>query len=160
MLSKIAQCGRSSANVCRNLHRLIHRSGKTLKVELATVTTPVKIICGKPGVCKAHYPVLHLSAWAKLIFKHGGEMLLGGNTLDQEVEFTQMLRTFWANFKYVELAHAVYQTGYDLSYMIPIAYHGDEGSGKLRRPIMILAHQPIIPYKGVQHTNMSGCLAG
>ena len=138
--------------MCRNLHKLIHSTGKTLRVELNTVTTPVQVLCGKPGV-------LHLSSWAKLVLGQGGQMLLGGFTLDQETEFRTMLATFWRNYRFVRPELDLYaRDDFDLSATIPMGYHGDEGRGKLKRPIMILAHQPIISHKGPQFTNLSGCL--
>ena len=145
--------------MCRNLHKLIHSAGKTLRVELSTVTTPVQVLCGKPGVRQVYFPVLHLSSWAKLILGQGGQMLLGGFTLDQETEFRTMLATFWRNYKYVRPELDLYaRDDFDLSTTIPMGYHGDEGRGKLKRPLMVLAHQPIISHKGPQFTNLSGCL--
>ena len=156
MLTAIAKCGRSQANVCRNLHKLIHAKGRTLPVRLSTVLTPVQVLCGKPGVRDVNYPVLHLSSWAKLILQSGGEMLLGGFSLDEEVQFRSLLSNFWIKFQKVVPDLDLYSKGWDLSTVIPIGLHGDEGRGKLKRPILILAHQPIISHLGVDYTNLSG----
>ena len=45
---------------------------------------------------------------------------------------------------------------WDHSMCIPIAYHGDEGRGKLKRPILILDFQPLISFKGMEYINSSG----
>ena len=156
MLTRIAKCGHSEANVCRNLHKLIHSAGKTLKVDISTVLTPVQVLCGKPGVREVHYPALHLSSWAKLIMGSGGELLLGGFSLDQEVQFRSLLSTFWSKFQKVLPGLDVYSKGWDLSTCIPIGLHGDEGRGKLKRPVLIIAHQPIISQLGPNHTNLPG----
>ena len=42
-------------------------------------------------------------------------------------------------------------------FVIPYAVHGDEGRGKLRKPIMVLSVQPLLTSE--LHSNMQGCLA-
>ena len=161
MLTKIAKCGRSEANVCRNLHRLIHSSGRTFPVEIRVCATPVQVLCGKPGVRTVNYPVLHLSDWARLLLQKGGAMLLGGFTLDQEPQIRRQFQDFWDKFKNVrpELAEIADLSSSDNAPIyVPMALHGDEGRGRLKRPVMIIGHQPIISYRGVDHTNLSGCL--
>ena len=159
MLTKMAACGRSQKHVSRNLHRLIHGAGLTLPVQVDTVELPVRVLCGKPRIAKVQYPVLFPSAWARCIFSTGGHMLLGGFSLDDQQGFRNMLTTFWDRFRYVRPELDLYNQPWDLSLAIPIAYHGDEGRGKLKRPIMITAVQPIVSHQGPDHTNLSGQLS-
>ena len=42
ILYQIAATGKSKTNTCRNLHRLIHRQGLTVPVELSFVPIPVR----------------------------------------------------------------------------------------------------------------------
>ena len=80
MLTKLANCGRNRANVCRNLHALIHKTGLTLNVETSVVEdTPVVVMCGKPGVRRVNFPCLHLSSWAKALFKRGERLCLAAS---------------------------------------------------------------------------------
>ncbi|CAE7666315.1 unnamed protein product [Symbiodinium sp. CCMP2592] len=75
----------------------------------------------------------------------------------QEREWRDTFRTFWSRFYFVRPDLDLYQqSSFDVSTCIPIAFHGDEGRGKLRRAIMILSMQPIISHKGPKYTNMSG----
>ena len=162
MLTKLANCGRNRANVCRNLHALIHKTGLTLNVETSVVEdTPVVVMCGKPGVRRVNFPCLHLSSWAKALFKRGGKALLGGFTLDQETEFRELFADFWCKFKCTrpEMAQELSRFDGDGSIIIPTAIHGDEGRGKTRKPIMIIGHQCIISPQGPSKTNLSGCPA-
>ena len=159
MLRLMAQCAENKGNECRNLHILIHSSGKTLRVDVGTVLTKVTILSGKPRVETVHYPVLKLSAWSRQIFSSGGQMLLGGHSLNDEHGYRSMFRTFWERFEIVRPDLDIYhREGVDLSYCIPICLHGDEGRGKLRRPIMVISYQPVITYKGPRYSNSSGFL--
>ena len=59
MLYKIAAAGQSAPNVCRNLHRLIHREGVTVPVAISLVRVPVRK--RRPTVRKVmvYYPVIY-----------------------------------------------------------------------------------------------------
>ena len=67
-----------------------------------------------------------------------------------------MQGTFWERFKYFRPDLDLYTRDFDLATCIPMAYHGDEGRGKLKRPVMVLAYQPVINYKGENFINSSG----
>ena len=156
-LRLMAECGNGSHNESRNLHCLIHRQGRTLPVQVNTVPTRVRILRGKPKVSTTNFPVLYLSEWSKTLFSLGGKLLLGGFTLDDEAGFRQMFRQFWQDFKHVRPDLDLYtRDDIDYSMCIPVGYHGDEGRGKLRRPVMILSYQFLIGHKGPDFSNMSG----
>ena len=160
MLRVMGQCADNKGNECRNLHSAIHQSGKTLPVPVSTVPTKVLLVKGKPRVEQVQWPVLFLSDWARTIFGQGGHMLLGGHTLNDPAAFCSMLQTFWDRFCYVQPNHEVYGRAnagtLDLRFAIPIAIRGDEGRGKLKRPVMILSYQPLISVKGPKFVNSSG----
>ena len=154
-LTAIAKCGHTPKNVSRALHRLIHRSGRALPVNVTSVSTPIRILKGKPRVQTCNFPVLLLSSWGKQILESGGEMLLGGRNLD-DAGYKSMFATFWERFKYFRPDLDLYTRDFDLATCIPMAYHGDEGRGKLKRPVMVLAYQPVINYKGENFISSSG----
>ena len=51
-------------------------------MNVTSVSTPIRILKGKPRVQTCNFPVLLLSSWGKQILESGGEMLLGGRNLD------------------------------------------------------------------------------
>ena len=159
MLGLMARCAGSKGNECQSLHNLIHKSGKALPVVVDTVDTRVLVLTGKPRVETVGWPVLKLSAWARQLFSTGGKALLGGHSLDHPNRFRKLFTTFWERFQYVRPDLDIYQRAdVDPGMCIPMALHGDEGRGKLRRPVMILSFQPIISYKGPHFINSSGYL--
>ena len=103
-----------------------------------------------------NFPVLLPSSWAKAIFAKGGHLLLAGGSLDNPQRFRETFSLFWERYQLVRPEHHVFGQNFDRSFLIPYAIHGDEGRGKNRRPIMIESLQPIISWKGREHTNASG----
>ena len=160
-LRQLAKCGRSKQNECRALHRLMHRQGRTIPVRVSTVSTPVRIP-GQRAKSTVNFPVLFLSSWCQQVFSDDraarGKMLLGGFSLDEEDKYRPMFSEFWSRFWFFRPDLDVYKQSFDRSLCIPIALHGDEGRGKLRRPVMIISYQPLISYKGPDYTNLSGSL--
>ena len=103
-----------------------------------------------------HYPVLYLSSWAAKLFEMGGHALLGGYSLDEEASFKRMFVQFWDRFKYSRPDLDIYSQPWDRGYCLPVALHGDEGRGKLKRPVLVVGYQPIISHKGPSYINSSG----
>ena len=157
-LNALAKCTSKYGNECRSLHRLIHSRGMTLGVQVKSVPVPVLDMTGKPKKIVAQYPVLMPSCWVKCVFEQwAGQPLLGGHCLDDECAWRNMSSTFWARWENVRPDMEVFSTNeYDLSLCVPLTLHGDEGRGKLRRPVMITAVQPLISWKGPLYTNSSG----
>ena len=154
----MARCGQNKKNECRNLHSLIHRSGKTVPIPVDSAETPVLVLSGKIRIETVNYPLLMLSRWAEYIFSQDGQVLLGGHRLSDGSEpIARMFSRFWKRFQNLRPEMDVYQQGWDLGYCIPYGLHGDEGRGKLRRPIMCLSYQPLISHKGMGCLNSSGC---
>ena len=164
-LTAIAKCGRGTRNESRQLHMYIHRTGRTLPVTVTKVPTPIRVFMkGKPRVVISNFPVIFLSSWARQVFEgYGGKAFLGGNSLEEESSWRPMLQTFWERFRHLRPDLDIYQKaeheGWDLSACLPWAHHGDEGRGKLRRPVLILGFQMLISPRGPSYTNSSGILA-
>lgn len=84
-------------------------------------------------------------------------MLLGGFRVQDSAGYRAMFSSFWQRFRSVRPDLDLYRRqDWDHSMCVPIAYHGDEGRGKLKRPILILAFQPLISFKGMEYINSSG----
>ena len=158
MLRMMAQCGKNRRNESRNLHSLIHKTGKTYGVEVSTTSTRVRVLSGKPCIKTVNYPILRMSSWAKALLKSSPGILLAGCSLKEPEKFRDVFSQFWSRYRSVRPDLDLFSQSWDFSYCIPIGYHGDEGRGKLRRPIMIMSIQPIISRLGVEFTNASGQL--
>ena len=160
MLRLMAQCGDNKRNECRNLHFLIHRTGKTFPVPVDRVTARVRVLSGKPSICDVNYPVLHMSSWTHAIFKTGNaNILLAGHSLLQDCSYREVFEEFWQRFRNVRPDLELFQeAGADLGTCIPIGIHGDEGRGRLKRAVMILSLQPLVGHQGPAVTNASGTL--
>ena len=89
----------------------------------------------------------------------GGQFLLGGHMLNEGNAFRSMFTRFWSRLKIIRPDLDLFtHDNWDLSCCIPVAFHGDEGRGKLKRPVMVLGYQPVISVKGDGCTNASGFL--
>ena len=83
-------------------------------------------------------------------------MVLGGHKLSGgEPAFRGMFARFWDRFRKGRPDLDLYSQPFDRSLCVPIALHGDEGRGKLKRPIMVLSLQPVISWRGEAFTNSS-----
>ena len=154
----MARCGRNKRNACRNLHTLIHRTGRTLPVKVSAIPSKVMVVSGKPKVVTVNFPILLPSAWAETLFKEGGHVLLGGHHVSDVDGYGAMFKDFWSRFQAVRPDHNIFEQDYDHRFCIPYGYHGDEGRGKTRKPVMVLSWQPIMSHRGPRCTNSSGFL--
>ena len=164
LLRSLAACGKckSDSHACRNLHRLIHRTSKTLHVQVATVSAPVRISKrGRPfRATMVQYPLLKASAWARASFSEGGHFFMGGRSLQEASAFGDVLHEFWRRYKLIEPHLSFFQEEDESNWRncIPYAIHGDEGRGKAKKPIMVLSIQPLITSFDMSSSNLQGCL--
>lgn len=158
-MKRLARCGRSKddRNVCRNLHGMIARGRKLLPVNVTTVGTMWRTSRKKPP-SYVKYPVLKPSDWARCSLSKGGHHFLGGKDLSQALEFGHTLETFWERFQQTDPSFPFF-TDFPAREAwrsaIPLAIHGDEGRGRLKRPVMVVSTQTIIPVKEFR-SNMQG----
>ncbi|CAE7396357.1 Ankrd17, partial [Symbiodinium pilosum] len=131
MLQKMAACGssRDDSHMCRNLHKLIEKSGRALQLPISTAWVPIKTSRrGRPLKTKmVDYPLLRPSDWLTCIFKTGGQFLLAGQTLDDIEAFGDTLETFWSRYTALD-PHLEFEGNPRLR--IPYLLHGDEGRGR------------------------------
>lgn len=159
LLSKMAKCGKSKldSHICRNLHSTAKKFDKVLPVQISSVPTSVRISRRRPQRVPVNYPVLYLSDWAECIFNGGGHFFLGGRSLDQLGEFQSILLDFWEKFHIADpnfgFCNEVPRSEWHQA--IPIALHGDEGRGRQKLPVMVMAAQTVIPLKN-NKSNMAG----
>ena len=157
MLYKIASAGRCPTNVCRNLHRLIHREGLTVPVKIDMVQVPIRK--RRPTVRKlmVWYPVIYPSTWMSFLMKEHSDLLLGGIPLEKISKWEALLDGFWAKYKAYDAGHVMNgATAPPTNRTIPIFLHGDEGRGKYKLPIMVEAFQACISHKGAAYKNSCG----
>lgn len=159
LLSKMARCGKTKldSHICRNLHSAAKKFGKVLPVRISHIPTMVRISRRRPQRVPVNYPVLYLSDWAECIFNSGGHFFLGGRNLDYAGEFQQVLVDYWDKFHAADpnfgFCNEVPRS--EWGQAIPLALHGDEGRGRQKQPVMVMAAQTIIPLQS-KKTNMAG----
>lgn len=146
---------KNPANWSRNLHTLISRWSLSLPVTVSHVLCPCLF---RSTTSMVPWPILLLSDWLPVIFKRtGGSLLLNGFTLD-DAQHELQLSSFWELYKTVRPSHRVYTAhAQQLHRVIPMYYHGDEGRGKLKRPILVTSFVAGLPARG--HTFLSRFLA-
>ena len=100
------------------------------------------------------WPAILLSDWLKTIFERtDGSVLLQHPAINVD-EWTQELALFWSRYKAVDPGHPVMRLpAQELAYCVPLAYHGDEGRGRQKRPVLVTSMQPLLARKG--HSFMS-----
>ena len=159
-LHKLGKCGagRNNGNACRDLHKLLGKSGRTLPLDISGTLLPIRDPRSRQEV-EVTWPLLHLSAWAKYEFSQGGQMLLAGHHILQETSWRNELEGFWQRFKLIESNHAVFSAGLDISATIPYMTHGDEGRGRMKLPLLTLSFQGLLSHYGSHRLNTSGYLA-
>ena len=166
ILKALAACGAGKTvgtNASRNLHRLIQKQGRTLPVQIESVSTPIRVVAkGRLRRVDCCYPVIMPSAWLEYSLSVGGEAFLGGQCLDAEQSYRSMFLDFWTKYRTTHPTFDLYQrpeySDEFASTCIPVSVHGDEGRAKAKRAIMILSLQPVIGPKGIQYINTSGKL--
>jgi len=115
----------------------------------------------KKPVAPVRLPILKPSDWAKCSFSRGGHFFLGGkDDLTQAEQVGDTLQTFWERWKETDPDFCLYKDFPDKRAWrtaVPVAVHGDEGRGRLKRPVLVVSVQSIIPIKDFK-TNMQGFL--
>ena len=138
----------SPSNWSRNLHKLIYKFNMTLPVQFEHVDLPV--VWNNQHVIFP-WPTLPFSSWLTAIFKRShGEPILAGTKLKDDKVWRNTFNGFWNKFKEARGdGHQVFQDHLnDLEYCVPVAIHGDEGRGKLKRAVMASSIQPLIVPNG------------
>ena len=161
MLRDLAACGGRSGNdphACRNLHRLIHKTARQLRVTISRFPTPIRTSKrGKPLRWRMEqFPIILPSSWLSAVLSAGGNFFLGAQNLDQAAMFAETLYTFWDRWHKVDGTITLDEQDWRTS--IPVALHGDEGRGKGKKPIMVLSLQPLVTSPDMSTSNMAGHL--
>ena len=141
-------------NASRNLHNLMKRDGRQLPIEVTTVSTPVRLLKGKPKVEIVEYPILLPSTWLRYILGIGGELILGGFNARSEPDWRCMLSSFWSLFRKSQPGIELGEINPEMA--VPYCLHGDEGRGKAKRPVMCISFQGLISPMGPAVINTSG----
>ena len=158
MMERMAKCGnkRVDFHACRNLHNLIRRKGKILPVHVSFLEMQKRMSRKKLNMVPVAHPIVRLSDWARVSFKAGGHFFLRGNSLANAAAFGLELQEFWSHFGATHPDFPLPDAN-KRAWHIPIAIHGDEGRGRAKQPILIIAFQPLLPLQG-QKSNMRGLL--
>ena len=167
---RASKTGKSGKNAARDFHRFLERDGKLFNVKVSTPQIPVrrKVRLARHGrrFSKERlepYPCIYMSSWMKGILQECPKCVLGGHDPSSAKglkETEAMLLQFWQNFRSVQGDHPIYQRSPgEQARTIPIAYHGDEGRGLGKEPVLILSCQLVSPYTGPTCLNSTKPLA-
>ena len=160
-LDEIAQLGTGKYhNAARNLHKYVHKRGKTLPIPVSSCRLRIKIN-RSTAEADVNYPFLKLSSWLQFLLQScGGEFVLGGYQLHENQHYEPMFERFWERYKTVDSSHPLYseKEKCQLATTIPFCLHGDEGRTLAKVPLMVESYQPCIPWIGEDELNMLGHL--
>lgn len=152
-MAKGARNNKFMNNSSRHLDTYIGRTRQALNVPWSYVDTPLRAraFSRRKMVVTEPWPVLKLTDWMKTSMEDPwqGFFMLGGYKLDNLSQAESMFERFWQRFEALE--------GYAPpcpKRTVPIYLHGDEGRGQAKRPILIVAFQPLITWAGEEHSNL------
>ena len=155
----MAKCSKAKwdSNACKNLHRTVSKFSRILPVKITKINTVLRRSRKRKVEASIDYPVLRFSDWAELILDSGGHFFLGGKSLDHWQEFGRELEEFWSRFQVQHPDFGFFQdyTPSEWATTIPLCLHGDEGRGKSKNPVMVMAVQTVLPIREGR-TNMCG----
>ena len=160
-MSRLAKCTineNRERNLRRNLHRMVAKHGRQLNIKISHVPCRVKFFKkGKSKIEKVKWPVIHMSQWLESLLNRGGELILAGHHISKVDCWQSVFDEFWKNYRSTDPGHPIYELdpGLRKNY-IPLTLHGDEGRGRNKQPVLIESFVPVISYKGVDFTNISG----
>ena len=137
--AQMFELGRAANSGSQNCERTLTSSLKSLGLSLQADVdfTQVKRIGHDKRVSWTAYPVLPIKSLAEAILKQYPEKLLAGHG-PQELPCIQGLFTrFWRRYRRVNKEHPVYQDHQnELQWCIPCRIHTDEGTGKMKHPVL------------------------
>ena len=161
MLKKLAKCARAKdeANVCRNLHRPLTHKEFTLRVHISWCNIDIRHATKRRDLNNVPWPVIRLSSWVQYILEiQGGQLLLAGHSTTQPDLWEPVLEQFWNLYQGVDPGHIVYQLGLNRRRTLPFMVHGDEGRGRMKQPLLVVAFQGALSHLGMDRLNQSGWL--
>ena len=160
-VSKIAGMNPGSrTNASRNLHRYIHKNGKTLPVPITTIPVRVREVSRGGAEAVVQHPVIGLADWMQYILTIGGGQFLLGGHATTDSGYQDMFALFWKRFRVSDPEHPVYhqKTEAERCLTIPMSFHGDEGRGLAKVPLLVESYQPVISWLGPNVVNSLGHL--
>lgn len=100
-------------------------------------------------------PYLKPSSILQCLLANDPYLLLGG--LDPGQDATEMLRTFWANYKRVHPEHEVFEMNVPLEDTIPVILHGDAGRSLKKQKLEIVSLLPVLGLDTDKNTMTCTC---
>ena len=159
-LEHVGRCGstKKPKNLARNFYNQVVRDKRTVPVEISKVDLRLRVQKPKVREVVMPYPVIFLSSWVSYLLERCPKYVLGGFDLGQHQQFTALFGSFWRRYRAVDPLHPVYIffSESEYGYIVPWCFHGDEGRGLAKVPLLVCAFQFLISWKGEQTTNIAG----
>lgn len=121
-------------NASRDAYRCIHRFGIGWRVGLDVVTFRFD------DDTTVHIHYLHPRKLLQYLLEKKPDVIHGGNP--------QSIGAFWNAYKLYHGSHEVFVQHDDLSRVIPVCIHGDEGRGKRRSQTTVVSFESVLGMKG------------
>ena len=163
-MNRLARCSsncKRENNLRRNLQTMLVRTGRQLNVKMSWIACPVRVLrAGKVKKQIVDWPMILCSDWIKAALTHRPEILLGGNPATPTQSWQNLFGQFWKDYEKCDPTHPIYHE-VDVGkrgLFLPLGHHGDEGRGRVRIPVLIENFCPVIGWKGLDFTSLSGTL--
>ena len=84
--------------------------------------------------------MLHVRHTAELLLKSRfSAKLLAGFSLEEHEQWKATFTQFWTRFRDHDGNHPIFAAGLDVGMCVPVQFHGDEGTGHRRKPVLQLS---------------------
>ncbi|CAE7619179.1 unnamed protein product [Symbiodinium natans] len=140
-LACLGGSGRSTKNSLRNVLRGMNRLGYSISLKITWI--PRVPVC---DVGPVDIPAIGLLDMLQYILDSGrSHMLLGGHDIGGDT-WCKVLNQFWHRFEKHDPTHCIFRdtSKSERDYLIPLLAYGDEGTGKRKHPVWVLAWKPAL----------------
>lgn len=138
---------KTNSNVARSAYRMMRRAGIAWKIPSSLFSYQ------KPDGSFLDMSYNRPTDIVKFLIGHHPFVLSGA---DDALHMESVCEAFWGAYKQFHGSHKVFEThGDNLSHVIPLALHGDEGKGKRRSSTVIASLEAVVGIKGREDTCQS-----
>ena len=153
----VKDIGTAAAAKSKGLNALASSSAKNSErdfqsvIETYQLQLPIPLVkLPKPlGIrYEGDFNALSLCDWLGFHIEYNTFHILTGLVRPNAKRETAILSEFWARFRLLKPEHELWdvsdKNGFDLSHTVPILIHGDEGRGRKRAPLLIVAYHSFL----------------
>ena len=133
-LGRTAGTGHEMDHLLRNLRRM----GRSVPIRVTQIAVPYF----NDGM--VNHPILTMTDFIRHMLTRGhAAKLLGGYDLSDQ-RWQHVVAQWWERYKLEDPTHSVFSDFQHQRNVVPLMLYGDEGTGKRRHPVWILAWKPVL----------------